>query len=297
MKLIIVSGRSGSGKTVALRVLEDLGYYCVDNIPVNLLPALTHAVFNDYENVAVSIDVRNLPKDPEEVTDIIEYLPSSVELNVLYLDAESSVLIKRFSETRRLHPLSKNNMSLDEAIEEERTLLEPIVSRADLYIDSSDLTIHELAELVRERILGKKSGSLVMVFESFGFKYAIPKDADYVFDARLLPNPHWEPTLKPFTGLDQPVKDYLSAQPIVTKFTWQINNFIDTWLPHLERNNRSYLTIAIGCTGGQHRSVYVAECLAEAFKNQGKNVQIRHRELVRQPNLLKQFSSQQSSAT
>lgn len=279
MKLIIVSGRSGSGKTVALRVLEDLGYYCVDNIPVNLLPALTHTVINEYENVAVSLDVRNLPDDPDDVNEIFNYLPQTVDLNILYLDADDGELIRRFSETRRLHPLVKKNMALDQAISAEKKLLDPVSGRADLYINTSQLTPHQLADLVRERILGRKTGSMVIVFESFGFKYGVPSDADYVFDARFLPNPFWEQGLKKYNGLDQPVQDFLANQPIVTKFVWQINSFMMTWLPHLERNNRTYLTIAIGCTGGQHRSVYIAETLAEQFRKEKKDIQIRHREM------------------
>jgi len=279
MKLIILSGRSGSGKSVALRVLEDLGYYCVDNIPVNLLPALTHTVINDYETVAVSLDVRNLPGDPHDIVDVIEYLPAAVELTILYLDANDSDLIRRFSETRRLHPLIRQNIALDQAISLEKKLLEPIATRADLYINTSQLSPHQLSDLVRERILGKKTGSMVLVFESFGFKHGIPQDADYVFDARFLPNPFWDAELKSQTGLDQPVKDFLSSQPIMTKFVWQINSFLMTWLPHLERNNRSYVTIAIGCTGGKHRSVYIAELLASNFRKERDDIQSRHRDL------------------
>ncbi len=279
MKLIIVSGRSGSGKSVVLRVLEDLGYYCVDNIPVNLLPALTHTVINDYENVAVSLDVRNLPKDPEDILEIIAYLPSTVEVTTLFLDADDKDLIRRFSETRRLHPLIKENIPLEQAIALEKKLLTPISTRADLYINTSQLSPHQLADLVRERILGKKTGAMVLVFESFGFKHGIPVDADYVFDARFLPNPFWEDELKGYTGLEQPVRDFLASQPIVTKFVWQINSFMMTWLPHLERNNRSYVTIAIGCTGGKHRSVYIAELLANNFSKKQKDVQTHHRDI------------------
>ena len=279
MKLIIVSGRSGSGKSVALRVLEDLGYYCVDNIPVNLLPALIHTVINHNETVAVSLDVRNLPKDPNDVSDIIEYMPDSVELTIIYLDANDSDLIKRFSETRRLHPLINENTPLEQAIALEKELLEPVSSRTDLYINTSQLTPHQLADLVRERILGKKTGAMVLVFESFGFKHGIPGDADFVFDARFLPNPFWEKDLKGLTGLDQPVKDFLATQAIVTKFIWQINSFMMTWLPHLERNSRSYMTVAIGCTGGKHRSVYIAELLTHSFRKHHKEVQSHHRDL------------------
>jgi UPF0042 nucleotide-binding protein len=279
MKLIIVSGRSGSGKSVALRVLEDLGYYCVDNIPINLLPALIHTVINDYDTVAVSLDVRNLPKDPNDIPEIIEYLPSPVDLTLLYLDALDSDLIRRFSETRRLHPLIRHDVALDQAIALEKKLLEPISTRADLYINTSQLTPHQLADLVRERILGKTTGAMVLVFESFGFKHGAPIDADYVFDARFLPNPFWEDELKGLTGEDQPVQDFLASQAIITKFIWQINSFMITWLPHLERNNRSYLTVAIGCTGGKHRSVYIAEQLAKQFSKERDDVQTHHRDI------------------
>lgn len=279
MKLIIISGRSGSGKSIALRALEDLGYYCVDNIPVNLLPALTQMLTNEYHEVAVSVDVRNLPKESNELAEILDYLPHTWDVSIVYLDSSKDVLLKRYSETRRLHPLSRHNRSLEEAIKSEKLLLEPIQERADLVIHTDKLTVHELAEIVKERILGKKSTRLVLVFESFGFKYGIPKDADYVFDARFLPNPHWEPELKHFTGLDTPIQYFLGGQPIVSKFIWQIQNLITTWLPHLERNNRSYVTVAIGCTGGQHRSVYVAEQLKQSIIEMYPDVQIRHREL------------------
>jgi UPF0042 nucleotide-binding protein len=254
VQLIIISGRSGSGKSVALRVLEDLGYYAVDNIPVNLLPSLVRSVSDSYDKIAVSIDVRNLPKDQQEFNEILEYLPEFAKPSLFYLDSDDHTLIRRFSETRRLHPLSMNAQPLDSAIKQERVLLDVVVSRADVIIDTTDLSVHQLAESIRERVLGKKDNQLIITFESFGFKHGIPKNADYVFDARFLPNPHWEPELKPLTGLDQPVKDYLASHSIVQKFTWQIQTFLQTWLPHLERNNRSYLTIAIGCTGGQHRS-------------------------------------------
>lgn len=278
MELIIISGRSGSGKSVALRVLEDLGYYCVDNIPVNLLPSLVRSVSENYDKIAVSIDVRNLPKQQEEFNDILEYLPGFANPTLFYLDSDDQTLIKRFSETRRLHPLSINNLPLDLAIKEEKQLLDVLNTSADMVIDTTDLSVHQLAEAIRERILGKKDKQLIITFLSFGFKHGMPKDADYVFDARFLPNPHWEPDLKPLTGLDQPVQEYLAGHSIVQKFTWQIQTFVQTWLPHLERNNRSYLTIAIGCTGGQHRSVYLAQTIGESFQRSHPNVQIRHRE-------------------
>lgn len=281
MHIFIVSGRSGSGKTVVLRVLEDLGYYCVDNLPVNLLPALSHSLSQNYEQVAVSIDVRNIPESEQELVENLDFLPKNVNTTVLYIDAKDEVLIRRYSETRRLHPLAKKEAGLPEAIQEERKLLDAIATRADLFIDTSDLNVHQLTEMVREKILGKSDKELVITFESFGFKYGVPNDIDFVFDARFLPNPHWEPALRPLTGLDLPVIEYLEAEPLVNKFIFQINNFMSTWLPHLERNNRSYLTIAIGCTGGKHRSVYIAESLAKLYRSRENDVKTRHREISR----------------
>jgi RNase adapter protein RapZ len=275
MQLVIVSGRSGSGKTVALRVLEDLGYYCVDNLPVELLPDLIRMRLTRPGEVAVSIDVRNLPDSTEK----LEACLAEINLSSIFIDAENDVLIRRFGDTRRLHPLSRESLTLDEAIREETHLLAPLSSDADLRIDTSSMSIHDLSEVIRERVLGKKERELNWVFESFGYKYGVSKDADFVFDARFLPNPHWVAELRPFTGKDEPVAIYLASQPEVMKYLWQIENLLLTWMPHLERNNRSYVTVAIGCTGGQHRSVYLAEQLALTFKKMGKNVQVRHRTL------------------
>lgn len=279
MKLIIVSGQSGSGKSIALRVLEDLGYYCVDNLPVKLLPQLLQTLNAKTEKVAVSIDVRNLPTDKQELNDIITELRASTDLTSLFLDTNKAVLIKRYSETRRRHPLTKDELSLSQAIEIEEKRLRPIALHADLKIDTTELNIHELSEQIKERILGKKNNQLVLVFQSFGFKHGLPMDADYVFDVRFLPNPHWIPELKPYTGLDEPVIKYLSQQPDVMSFALQIENLLMTWLPLLEKNNRSYVTVAIGCTGGQHRSVFIAEQLAKSFKLQDRVVQTRHQTL------------------
>ncbi len=281
MKLLIISGQSGSGKSVGLRALEDLGYYCVDNIPINLLPTLVNTITDEYDQVAVSIDVRNMSGIKGELNEVLQYLPSIWEKTIIFLDASDDVLIKRYSETRRLHPLFKQSNSLIDAIKMEREILTPIAERADLKIDTDQLSVHELAELVRERVLGKKTTDLVLVFESFGFKYGLPKDSDYVFDVRFLPNPHWDHDLRPLTGLDDPVEIFLAGQPLVMKFIWQIQNLITTWLPHLERNNRNYVTFSIGCTGGKHRSVYVAQALADAFAATRSDVQIKHRELKR----------------
>lgn len=279
MKLMVVSGRSGSGKSIALRVLEDLGYYCVDNLPVNLLPQLVSTVNSDQQDIAVSIDVRNMPDEPEEIRKTLDSLGDKLDVNVIYLDADDKELVKRYSETRRLHPLSRDNMSLEQAIQSESERLAELKAHADLVIDTTNQSIHDLSETVRSRVLGRDARELIMVFESFGFKHGIPTDADYVFDVRFLPNPHWIPELKPLTGLDQGVKEYLSGHAEVNQLIYQIRNFIETWLPMLEKNNRSYLTVAIGCTGGQHRSVYVAQQLAEHFRYEGHQIQVRHRTL------------------
>ncbi|MBM7455531.1 UPF0042 nucleotide-binding protein [Oceanisphaera litoralis] len=281
MQLVIVSGRSGSGKTVALRVLEDLGYYCVDNLPVELLPDLVQMRRREPGEVAVSIDVRNLPDSADKLEACLAEVCAmeGVSLSSIFIDADNAALIRRFGDTRRLHPLSRLSLTLDEAIRQETHLLAPLSSAADLRIDTSDLSIHDLSEIIRARILGKKERELNWVFESFGYKYGISQDADFVFDARFLPNPHWIAELRPFTGQDEPVAGYLGSQPEVTKYLWQIENLLVTWMPHLERNNRSYVTVAIGCTGGKHRSVYIVEQLARVFRQMGKSVQLRHRTL------------------
>ena len=257
MVLMIVSGRSGSGKSVALRALEDMGFYCVDNLPVVLLPQLANTLAERNISAAVSIDVRNMPESPEVFEYAMTQLPDSFSPQLLFLDADRNTLIRRYSDTRRLHPLSSKNLSLESAIDEESDLLEPL----------------------RTRLLGKRERELTMVFESFGFKHGIPIDADYVFDVRFLPNPHWDPKLRPMTGLDKPVASFLDRHTEVHNFIYQTRSYLEQWLPMLETNNRSYLTVAIGCTGGKHRSVYVAEQLADYFRSRGKNVQSRHRTL------------------
>ncbi|MEZ8142636.1 RNase adaptor protein RapZ [Enterovibrio norvegicus FF-454] len=279
MQLKIVSGRSGSGKSVALRVLEDLGYYCVDNLPVDLLPQFVAAQNDDDSQIAVSIDIRNMPADPEEITQTLAQLPDDVDVDIFFLDADDNELVKRFSETRRLHPLSRDNLSLEQAIDKEKQLLTPLKERADKVINTSKHSIHDLSEAVRALVLGRTNRDLVMVFESFGFKHGLPSDADFVFDVRFLPNPHWEPALRPLTGLDEPVKMFLAAEQDVAMLIAQVKSFLESWLPALEKNNRSYLTVAIGCTGGQHRSVYIAQFLADYFAAHNHQVQIRHRTL------------------
>ena len=284
MKLIVVSGRSGSGKTIALRVLEDLGYYCVDNLPVTLLPQLVNETRGRHDQLAVSIDVRNMPEQSGDIENLLGQIrqASDIEYSSIFTDADNATLIRRYGESRRLHPLSRKHLSLDQAILQETHLLAPLSSTADLRIDTSTLSIHDLSEQICERILGHKEKELVLVFESFGFKHGTPKDADFVFDARFLPNPHWVPELRPLTGLDGPVRDYLQAQPDVMLYSQQIDTLLSNWLPHLERNNRSYVTVAIGCTGGQHRSVFITEQLAASFRARNKTVQVRHRTLEKQ---------------
>ena len=284
MKLIVVSGRSGSGKTIALRVLEDLGYYCVDNLPVTLLPQLVNETRDRHDRLAVSIDVRNMPEQSGEIENLLGQIrqASDIEFSSIFTDADNATLIRRYGESRRLHPLSRKDLSLDQAILQETHLLAPLSSTADLRIDTSTLSIHDLSEQICERILGRKEKELVLVFESFGFKHGTPKDADFVFDARFLPNPHWVPELRALTGLDGPVRDYLQAQPDVMLYSQQIDTLLSNWLPHLERNNRSYVTVAIGCTGGQHRSVFITEQLAASFRARNKTVQVRHRTLEKQ---------------
>ena len=283
MRLIVVSGQSGAGKSVALRVLEDLGYYCVDNLPVDLLGNFVESVKESNQNVAVSIDIRNLPKEPHLVTETLVQLEdaANIDVSVLFLDASKQTLLKRYSETRRIHPLSQGDdkLSLEQAIDLEKQLLSPLSDQADILIDSSDCNLYELSEQVRLKIEGKEKQGLIIVFQSFGFKYGLPSDADYVFDVRFLPNPHWEPDLRPLTGLDAPIHSYLEKHQEVIELKQQIQGFVEQWLPMLEKNNRSYLTVAIGCTGGKHRSVYLTQKIGEYFDQLGHQVQIRHASL------------------
>jgi len=281
VKLTVISGTSGAGKSVALKVLEDIGYYCVDNLPANLVVPLIRNMEESQQSIAVSLDVRNTP---QELTTYIECLRKYCELEILYLDASSTMLIKRYSETRRLHPLNHLHLTLLETVKAEKILLEPLAEAADLKVDTTDLTIYQLSDLVKTRVLGRRDNKLVLIFESFGFKYGLPRDVDYVFDVRFLPNPHWDVELRPFSGLDKPVQEYLSNQPLVNKLEDQLTEFIHSWLPHLEQNNRSYVTIAIGCTGGQHRSVYLAQKLAQNFSDENHDIQIHHREIIRKEN-------------
>ncbi|SQH97202.1 RNase adapter RapZ [Haemophilus haemolyticus] len=281
MEIIIISGRSGAGKSVALRALEDAGYYCVDNIPLDLLPQLTDILSQSQSSVAISLDIRNIPNSANTLEQTLNTLQKYHQLKIIFLEADRGTLIRRYSDSRRLHPLSLKDLSLEAAIDEEYRYLEPLIQHANFIIDTTHLSTHTLAERLREFLRGNSDKELKIVVESFGFKYGIPLDADYVFDVRFLPNPHWDPTLRPMTGLDAPVTEFLNSHTQVNEFIYLTRNYIDTWLPMLEKNNRSYLTIAIGCTGGKHRSVYIAQQLGEYFQAKGKIVQIQHKSLER----------------
>src|SRR5271165_7017577 len=251
MRLLIVSGLSGSGKSVALNMLEDLGWYCIDNIPAGLLNAfISHTVRGAnraYQRTAVGLDARNEPSE------------------IVYLHADEAVLLRRYGETRRRHPLARDGLDLRAAIAEERRLLVPITYAADLVIDTSHSSVHELREIIRGRVEQRRSDRLSIMFESFGYKTGIPSDADFVFDARSLPNPYWDAALRPLTGRDPAVAAFLEAAPSVRELIADIAAFLERRIPLYQQHNRAYLTVAIGCTGGQHRSVYLVERLAAHF--------------------------------
>lgn len=281
MELIIISGRSGAGKSVALRALEDIGYYCIDNLPLEFIPQLLKQLPPQKQATAISLDIRNLPPTQSELELVLQQLPNTCQTKIIFLECDSNNLIRRYSDTRRLHPLSGEGLSLETAIELEQEKLEPLLQHANYVIDTSSLSTHQLAEKLRELVLGSSDKELKIVVKSFGFKYGIPKDADYVFDVRFLPNPHWEPHLRPLTGQDPEIIDFLQQHKVVHNFVYLTRTYIENWLPLLEQNNRSYLTIAIGCTGGKHRSVYVAEQLGKYFQTKGKNVKIQHHSLTK----------------
>lgn len=284
MRLVIVSGLSGSGKSVALHTLEDIDFYCVDNIPAALLKAfISHTVRGQgdtYPRTAVGLDARNRPNEVETVPALVKELrKSGISCDVLFLHAGDEVILKRYAETRRKHPLVTADVGLREAIESERALLEPISSAADWVIDTSNMGVHALRELVRERIDRRRAGRLSLMFESFGYKHGIPGDADYVFDVRSLPNPYWEQHLRSLNGLDAPVAQYLAAQESVAVMIADLSAFLEKRVQEFSVANRSYLTVAVGCTGGQHRSVYIAEKLAEHFRKEHPQVLTLHQSL------------------
>ena len=275
MQLIIVTGLSGSGKSVVLKALEDTGYYCVDNLPATLLPQIYENLAASQNRVAISTDTRSAAL--EALPENIERLKSQgVNVQVLFLESTTQALVKRFSETRRRHPLSNQDITLAESIERERKLLAPL-SELGHHIDTSDLSANTLRGWVKD-FVAQENKNITLLFTSFGFKHGIPLDADFVFDVRCLPNPHYDPVLRPMTGRDAPVKAFLAEQTLVQEMYQDIQNFVSRWLPSFVQENRSYLTIAIGCTGGQHRSVYIVEELGQHFSKQ-QQVLIRHREL------------------
>ena len=286
MRLIIVRGRSGSGKSTALNVLEDNDFYCIDNLPAMLLPELAERSLLVAElvhpQIAVSIDARNAPNQLERFPELLAGLRERhIVCDVLYLDADDETLLKRFSETRRRHPLTNDSRSLAEAIRDEKVLLAPITDLADLTINTSHLNLYQLRDSIKLRLLDKPEPGTAFLIESFGFKRGVPVDADVVFDIRCLPNPYWKPDLRAYCGLDQPIIDYLNEQTDVEEMYADIYAYLAKWLPRFAASNRAYVTIAIGCTGGQHRSVYMAQRLGEALRQKLSNVQIRHRDAVR----------------
>jgi len=282
MKLLVISGRSGSGKSIILRYLEDLGFYCVDNLPLDLFPQLCTEVKSDYAHIAVSIDARNQTNDLTRFHEILENAKSLGQMwEVIYVNADDNTLLKRYSETRRKHPLTNRHIDLKEAIHLESKMLEPICACADLLIDTTNLSAAQLGELLHDRVVPREASTLSLLFTSFGFKYGLPADADYVFDVRCLPNPYWVPELRNQTGLDTPVATYLSEQSRVRTLLSDVVSFLDNWIPCFQADRRSYLTIALGCTGGQHRSVYLVEELGKIYRGKYPQVQIRHRELAR----------------
>lgn len=285
MKLVVVSGRSGSGKSTALQALEDIGFYCIDNLPALLLPDLVTQMStnNDHPSrVAVSIDARNLHSNLQQFPTLYKQLckEGNAHFELLFLDAAEATLLKRYSATRRKHPLSDDSLGLQPAIQSEKQLLEPIADLADIRIDTTRLSLYELRDTIKLRIAQRSDQALSVQFESFGFKHGVPLDVDLVFDVRVLPNPYWIPDLRGFNGREQPVIEFLSKETEVAEMLADISGYLQRWLPRYAENNRSYVTIGIGCTGGQHRSVYIAEQLTAVFAADMDNVHVRHRELT-----------------
>ncbi|MCK4493726.1 MAG: RNase adapter RapZ [Methylococcales bacterium] len=284
MKLLIVSGLSGSGKSIALDTLEDCGYYCIDNLPSVLLDQFVSQVMQKepqlYAKTAIGIDARNKSAELTHFHKKLKLIRAlNIQCEIVYMQAEEAVLIKRYSQTRRPHPLSHNNLSLTEAIDKEKKILRSVANCADIQIDTSRTHEHQLRKLIINKINERDERYLSLQFQSFGFKYGLPLDADFVFDARSLPNPYWDPLLRAFNGTDPEVIRFFKTEPCVNDLFQDIAFFIQRWTPRFKADNRSYLTIAIGCTGGQHRSVYLTNLLAEHFKNKQLNIIVRHREL------------------
>lgn len=284
MQLVIISGRSGSGKSIALQALEDLGYYAIDNLPAMLLGSLVDELRNSptvQTSIAVSIDARNLPHALERFPRLMEeLLTKQVDCQIIYLTTDARILIERYSATRRRHPLTRGkDMTLGEAIESEDATLSDIRNLADLTIDTSRLSVHDLRRRITDQVASHRADQLTLTVESFGFKSGVPLDADIVFDARCLPNPYWDPRLRSATGREPSIVAFLEQFPLVQEMLDDISAWVDRWLPAYRDSHRSYLTVAIGCTGGQHRSVYLAERLAHHLAQKQPDVRLRHREL------------------
>jgi UPF0042 nucleotide-binding protein len=283
-RLVIISGLSGAGKTIALNTLEDLGFYCMDNLPVSLLHEfagqIKHGIIKAAPEIAIGIDARSPAPDIAHLPDVIAGLRKErLHTELVFMEANDDILTRRFSETRRKHPLSSRSIPLSAAINKERRIMGELSELADIRIDTSYTQMHELRELVRKRIAHRPLAALSIQFTSFGYKHGLPRDADFVFDARCLPNPYWKKNLRSLTGRDKAVIKFLSGQEHVRKMIKHIITFLSSWIPQFEADNRSYLCIAIGCTGGHHRSVYVVEQLSEYFRHKGKHVIINHRDI------------------
>ena len=283
-RLIIVSGLSGAGKTIALNTLEDLGLYCIDNLPVSMLQEFVRQVKNGVvratREVAIGIDARNPKSEIVKLPEIINKLrKGKLNIDLVFIEANDEVLTRRFSETRRKHPLSTRTVSLPKAIRQEKKIMKDLSDLADIRIDTSHTLLHELRDIVRNRIANRPLAELSLQFISFGYKHGIPIDADFVFDSRCLPNPYWKTNLRTLTGKDSAVIQFLSRQSSTKEMIDQIRDFLDYWIPRFEADNRSYLTVAVGCTGGQHRSVFLAEKLAAHFRENRKHVIIIHRDI------------------
>lgn len=283
-RLIIVSGLSGSGKSIALHVLEDIGYYCIDNLPASLLKSAVEDVTGSDEQkpsmLAVGIDARNRRQDLEALPRLIEeFRDQDITTEVLFLLADNEVLLKRYSESRRRHPLSVEGSELRAAIESEREILAEVINSADLIIDTTRTSIYELSDVIRKRVDRRQTDSMSVLIESFGYKHGIPADADFVFDLRCLPNPYWTAKLRGLTGLHDKVVDFLDAQANCVAMHDDILEFLKRWIPEYRNAQRGYLTVAIGCTGGQHRSVYMVEKLAASLQDRDEPVSVRHNEL------------------
>ncbi len=282
---ILISGLSGAGKSIAMRALEDLGYFCVDNLPMTMVPALVEqfrrAGTDRERHVAVVVDARGAGRGLEKFSEVVQQMrQDGINPQVIFLEAEDNVLITRFKETRRRHPLTSRECTLSEAISRERALLAPLRESADVIIDTTHTHLYQLRDLVRQRLYDSAPDSFSVSLQSFGYKNGVPQDADMVFDARCLPNPYWQPELKSLTGQDEEVIRYLEAQPQAKKMLESLKGFLDQWIPAFEQDNRAYLNIAIGCTGGQHRSVYLVDKIAEHLSGKRDSVIVHHRDLA-----------------